>query len=102
MMLNLRSTRQWTLRLISLTVVLIAAGASSAQLQAQREHTAIPAATATFDLQRDREPLVSLDGLWRFHPGDDPDGSKGWARPDFDDSAWPQLRSDSPWSEHGY
>jgi hypothetical protein len=57
---------------------------------------------AVFDIERDRQPMASLDGLWRFQPGDDPDGAKGWARPDFDDSAWPLLRSDKPWSEQGY
>ncbi len=58
--------------------------------------------TAGFDLERDREPVISLDGLWRFHPGDDPDMSKGWASPTFDDSSWSLLRSDRSWSEQGY
>ena len=53
---------------------------------------------ASFDLQRDRQPLVSLDGNWRFHPGDNP----RWSDPAFDDSSWPLLRSDKPWSEQGY
>jgi hypothetical protein len=26
----------------------------------------------SFDLSKDRVPIVSLDGLWRFHPGDNP------------------------------
>jgi hypothetical protein len=56
------------------------------------------ASSAVFDLNGNREPLVSLDTGWRFHPGDDP----GWAAPDFDDSAWPILRGDEPWSEQGY
>lgn len=55
-------------------------------------------APASFDLDRDRESLVSLDGLWRFHPGDNPQ----WSEPSFDDSAWPLLRSDKPWSVQGY
>jgi phosphoserine phosphatase RsbU/P len=53
---------------------------------------------ATFSLLTDRQPVVSLDGEWRFHPGDDPH----WAEPGFDDSAWPLLRSDQPWSTQGY
>jgi phosphoserine phosphatase RsbU/P len=53
---------------------------------------------ATFDQDRDRQSLVSLDGLWRFHPGDDP----RWSDPSFDDSSWPLLRSDKPWSVQGY
>jgi hypothetical protein len=65
----------------------------------------------SFDLDRDREPVVSLDGLWRFHPGDSPvvsgSGTKVettvlWALPGFDDSAWPLLRSDDSWSHQGY
>jgi phosphoserine phosphatase RsbU/P len=65
----------------------------------------------SFDLNRDREPLVSLDGQWRFHPGDSPAGPVSssatssallWAQPTFDDSAWPLLKSDRPWSDQGY
>lgn len=52
----------------------------------------------TFDFGRDREPVASLDSLWRFHPGDD----LRWASPDFDDSSWKLLRSDRPWSEQGH
>jgi hypothetical protein len=57
---------------------------------------------ATFDFDRDREPIISLNGVWRFHPGDDPDGKLGWAKPDFDDSSWPLLRSNMGWGEQGY
>ncbi|MGO9339798.1 MAG: SpoIIE family protein phosphatase [Terracidiphilus sp.] len=86
-------------RLAALTVLALACAAS---LHAQ-----------SFDLDRDREPLVSLDGLWRFHPGDSPPApasaaSPGatpgflWAQPAFDDSAWPLLKSDRSWSVQGY
>jgi sigma-B regulation protein RsbU (phosphoserine phosphatase) len=51
-----------------------------------------------FHLDTNREPLVSLDSGWRFHPGDDP----RWAKADFDDSTWPMLRADKPWSSQGY
>jgi phosphoserine phosphatase RsbU/P len=51
-----------------------------------------------FDLDRDRQPVVSLDGLWRFHPGDNP----AWATPGFDDSQWPLIRSDESWTQQGY
>lgn len=40
--------------------------------------------------------------MWRFHPGDDPDGKLGWAKPDLDDSSWPLLRSNTGWGEQGY
>jgi phosphoserine phosphatase RsbU/P len=64
----------------------------------------------SFDLARDREPLVSLDGPWRFHPGDSPavstpagsQESFAWARPSFDDSAWPLLASNRSWATQGY
>ncbi|QEE30499.1 SpoIIE family protein phosphatase [Terriglobus albidus] len=52
----------------------------------------------TFNLQTGREPVASLDGLWRFHTGDNP----GWADPGFDDSQWPLLRSDEEWGQQGY
>jgi hypothetical protein len=52
----------------------------------------------TFNLQTGREPIASLDGLWRFHTGDNP----SWADPSFDDSQWPLLRSEKDWSQQGY
>jgi phosphoserine phosphatase RsbU/P len=63
-----------------------------------------------FDLGQGREPLVSVDGAWRFHPGDSPpkpsDSSAPvrflWADPGFDDSTWPVLKSDQSWSAQGY
>jgi hypothetical protein len=78
--------------------VLLLACCSSPRLDAQTS-TQTP---ATFDFERDREPILSLNGVWRFHPGDDPDGKLGWAKPDFDDSSWPLLRSNTGWGEQGY
>jgi phosphoserine phosphatase RsbU/P len=53
----------------------------------------------TFNLQTGSEPVASLDGLWRFHTGDNP----AWSGPNFDDSQWPLLRSDEAWSsQQGY
>lgn len=52
----------------------------------------------TFSLLADREPLVSLDALWRFHTGDNP----RWASPGFDDSQWPLIRSGTSWTKQGY
>jgi phosphoserine phosphatase RsbU/P len=52
----------------------------------------------TFNLQTGREPVASLDGFWRFHIGDNP----AWADPNFDDSQWPVIRSEEPWSQQGY
>ena len=56
----------------------------------------------TFDLARDREPMVVLDGSWRFHPGDDPDGKLGWSDANFDDTSWPLIRGDKSWNVQGY
>ncbi|HUX44988.1 MAG TPA: SpoIIE family protein phosphatase [Terracidiphilus sp.] len=52
----------------------------------------------TFSLITGREPVTSLDGLWRFHTGDNP----AWANPGFDDSTWPLLRSDESWTKQGH
>lgn len=54
--------------------------------------------TGTFDFDQAREPVVKLDGLWRFHPGDDP----RWAQPGFDDSAWAVIHGDRGWEMQGY
>jgi serine phosphatase RsbU (regulator of sigma subunit) len=53
---------------------------------------------AGFSFNANHETVINLDGLWRFHPGDDPH----WGSPSFDDSAWPLLRSDQPWTTQGY
>jgi sigma-B regulation protein RsbU (phosphoserine phosphatase) len=52
----------------------------------------------SFDLTNGRVPMTPLDGLWRFHTGDDP----AWADPNFDDTQWSLLRSDAGWSSQGY
>src|SRR5579863_7490298 len=55
-----------------------------------------------FDFEHSHPTSVSLEGQWRFHWGDDPDGKLGWADPAFDDSQWTLLRSSRTWSEKGY
>ena len=42
--------------------------------------------------------MALLDGLWRFHPGDDPH----WADPGFDESTWAPISSEKSWSDQGY
>jgi phosphoserine phosphatase RsbU/P len=61
-------------------------------------------AAQSFDLGSGRLPLVSLDGQWRFHPGDSPmhNGTPDWAQPGFDDSGWALLHGDRSWSVQGY
>jgi hypothetical protein len=58
--------------------------------------------TQVVDFQNDRLSMVEIHTLWRFHTGDDPDGKLGWAKPEFDDSAWKLLRSDQPLNVQGY
>jgi hypothetical protein len=41
--------------------------------------------------------VLSLDGPWRFHTGDD----ASWANPNFDDSAWPSIKLGMPLSDQG-
>lgn len=45
-------------------------------------------------LSSNQDPVISLDGFWRFHPR--------WASPDFDDKDWALLNSDKPWTAQGY
>lgn len=52
----------------------------------------------SFDLSTGREPVALVDGMWRFHPGDD----AGWADPAMDDSGWRLVRADRSWAEQGY
>jgi hypothetical protein len=56
------------------------------------------AGAQSFDLSSGRVQVASLDGLWRFHTGDNP----AWADPKFDDSQWALLRSDQDWAQQGY
>ena len=51
-----------------------------------------------FDLAKDRLPVTALEGLARFHTGDD----LQWAGAGFDDSSWPVLRLDRAWNGQGY
>jgi hypothetical protein len=44
------------------------------------------------------EPLIALDGSWKFNIGDD----AVWAEKDFDDSRWDSLRVPGKWQDQGY
>lgn len=61
-------------------------------------YSSVAATAQTFSLTKGREPVTSLDGLWRFQIGDNP----AWADPNFDDSNWPLIRSDQSWTRQGY
>jgi len=41
---------------------------------------------------------ATLDGLWKFHLGDDP----AWAQPSCNDTGWNSILADSPWGAQGY
>lgn len=45
---------------------------------------ALPARAQVFHMERDRVQMAPLDGLMRFHTGDD----SHWSEPGFDDTAW--------------
>ena len=66
------------------------------------ENSPAQVAPGVFDFAEGRDPLVFLDGAWRFHLGDDPDGKKGWADPNFDDSAWPLIHNGEGWTAQGF
>jgi hypothetical protein len=65
-----------------------------------------------FSLANGRIPVTSLDGQWRFHPGDSPqtggqdNGQAGkhwaWADPKFEDSKWDLISSTHVWDSHVY
>ena len=74
---------------LRLILVALAAAALGERLPAQ-----------SFDLASNGRQIIALDGLMRFHPGDDP--TFGWANPAFDDSSWPLIRGDQPWYAQGY
>ncbi|HVT97649.1 MAG TPA: SpoIIE family protein phosphatase [Acidobacteriaceae bacterium] len=59
---------------------------------------ALPARAQTFDMERGRMQMTLLNGLMRFHTGDD----LRWSQAAFDDSAWPLISSQKDWSAQGY
>jgi len=93
----MRSRPQPLTRVVWIIVAVIGHFGFAQSSNATFEKTA-EAHPASFSFATDHEPIISLDGLWRFHPGDD----ARWASPTFDDSAWPLLRSDEPWTTQGY
>jgi hypothetical protein len=58
----------------------------------------VSSSAQVFDVEKDRVSMAVVDGMWRFHTGDDP----RWADPGFDDSTWVLLRSNASWSTQGY
>jgi len=58
----------------------------------------MPAGAQTFNMEDARVQMAPLDGLMRFHPGDDP----RWAEPGLDDSSWALVASSKNWRGQGY
>src|ERR1700728_4362249 len=54
----------------------------------------IEEASGPFDLDKDPLAIASLDGLWRFRFGDDPQFSDLA----YDDSTWRMVRADQSWN----
>lgn len=44
------------------------------------------------------EPLVPLNGKWKFNIGDD----ENWAKQDYDDALWDTLFAPTRWQDQGY
>jgi hypothetical protein len=80
----------------ALIMLCFACLASLSSGQAPATGPQVPEAS-TFSLASSPQRLVSLQGVWRFHPGDDP----VWAKPGFDDSHWALLPADRPWPIDG-
>jgi hypothetical protein len=59
--------------------------------------SALPLRAQFVDASRAGGP-ITLNALWRFHTGDNPE----WAFLAFDDSQWSLLRMDKPWDMQGY
>jgi hypothetical protein len=93
-----RAAAQCRSRLSLLWLALFCASA----LLLSAQSPGIPAAAPHADSAVSSPPakihgVLSLDGPWRFHTGDDP----RWADPTFDDSAWPSVTLDQPLSGQG-
>ena len=57
-------------------------------VSAQSPSTSVtPSASTSNSLPAGAHAVITLDGAWRFHTGDDPQ----WANPEFNDSDWPTV-----------
>jgi len=60
--------------------------------------SALPATAQVFNMEQSRVQMATLDGLMRFHTGDNPQ----WSEPGLDDSNWSLISSEKDWSTQGY
>jgi hypothetical protein len=91
---------------ILLGLFLVVATCHADDDDADKPHNQAPAQTQSapglFNFADGRDPSVLLNGVWRFHLGDDPDGSRGWASAGFNDSSWPTIQSGQGWQAQGF
>jgi hypothetical protein len=59
---------------------------------------AVSLCAQTIDISKVGTGTVSLEGQWKFHPGDYPQ----WADPNFDDSGWELFKIPANLSQQGY
>ncbi|HTW46450.1 MAG TPA: SpoIIE family protein phosphatase [Acidobacteriaceae bacterium] len=91
-----------------LGLLLLAATCHADDDDTDKAHSQAPApvqpqsAPGVFNFAEGRDPSVLLNGVWRFHLGDDPDGSRGWASAGFNDSSWPTIQSGRGWLAQGF
>lgn len=52
----------------------------------------------SFDIEKGRVPMSTLDGPWRFHTGDD----ASWADAELDDSSWSSISPDRSYDDQGF
>jgi len=67
-------------------------------LRAEQSSSASGRAAQTLVVDSLGRGVVTLDGPWQFHLGDD----LRWADSTCDDSNWEQLRADEPWGVQGH
>lgn len=70
----------------------------AAQTPAANNAAQAAPAAATATLPDGVRGVVSLDGAWRFHPGDDP----RWSDPTLDDSSWQAVTLGQPLTDQGF
>lgn len=85
-------------RLLALVLIYLTAASCPAQSPkpAPQTQVALPLAN-TAPAPIDLQPVLTLDGPWRFQIGDDPN----FASPSFDDSNWAPVHLSKPLSEQG-
>jgi Stage II sporulation protein E (SpoIIE) len=89
-------------RLAGLIALLVAGVSAATAPCAAAEPSVHTEPQSTFSVEGLGKGLVSLDGPWQFHLGDNP----AWAAPDFNDTTgqngWEQLSATKTWGAQGH